>query len=927
MLKYNVKIDGNSKIRKMVLDDFYLSPDLSYISATTNASYDLSNNEIVKMKVPYSTDLVTAPISLETVIRQGYVMYPQKYKVHEIGNTKYILFNGIYHYEKDGSYTVNNGTYSEEDSYVEIPTKYYVDDSKVTINGETYEIEWNPSEKEENGVIKKYNDPLPIEINDKITLTVIEETWRKCCKIVINKESNQTLTLEGASCIDYVPYIIYANKKYYVEDDTVVINDNEYHKHDNADVIVVNDELFGILYEWKTVERSQYINLFLSQPIELYEGNIIIATSTDSVNRICQVIEDDNKPYIIYDGNKYFVQEKIVPCIKMSELKDFSESDYSGETYSNLEEFPILEDEYDLPYISVLGNRRYLEDYTDTLASFYGIYKTDGEKREYGLKTAFVKRYDGVVIDGDTFRVETVAKKSLSTNEEIEYKVVEVNKIQEYELKVDEVVGVNMIRCTLNTNIVNETDMVSECIGACTTVQNNFGSFVFQNHNNMFGDRDIVPIEGMEDGIIGSDTDIDLASYIEIYKVLDYVNIPIALDLEVANNVQQEIVLEDEFFNVEKENAINRIVDMERDIYYPAYGGTTSGNGPKQNFSLISELEFNLHFRTRDLESWKVIEDEGKESQNSGMCNWFITDYYKEDDFPNLGEEQRMMTSDLLQFLGFTDDDVFYQKSKIGKSFLRLSFYDSPDPKVQSLLHTSTLFMNEGKLYKNFINNVKNGHFLKIEYKEDDEGQNSGTTDNTEDEKIIKTSVSVDSEPYNVDDDKLDIEYYVTNAETEDEINTNDDINSKRLSCRFSVKNRYEEDTSAEGFYLYLFKEYSTNLRPRKIYLKVEFNHAGYGRTVPFMMPVTFDEDGNVEGIISIDDFKEGFPLDKIYRQMFIEMNVIYDADNQRYVYYLPEPIYEKMTRKSEDSIDKKMTFNLFEIKIKNEDEEDEQGN
>ena len=40
---------------------------------------------------------------------------------------------------------------------------------------------------------------------------------------------------------------------------------------------------------------------------------------------------------------------------------------------------------------------------------------------------------------------------------------------------------------------------------------------------------------------------------------------------------------------------------------------------------------------------------------------------------------------DLLYFLNFTNEDVFYQKQKIGKSFLRLSFFDSPNPQNQNL--------------------------------------------------------------------------------------------------------------------------------------------------------------------------------------------------------------------------------------------------
>ena len=62
-----------------------------------------------------------------------------------------------------------------------------------------------------------------------------------------------------------------------------------------------------------------------------------------------------------------------------------------------------------------------------------------------------------------------------------------------------------------------------------------------------------------------------------------------------------------------------------------------------------------------------------------------------------------MEQSDLLGLMHFDNNDVFYQKSRISKSFLRLSFYDSTDPQKQSLLATSTVFMNENSLYKKYI--------------------------------------------------------------------------------------------------------------------------------------------------------------------------------------------------------------------------------
>lgn len=146
---------------------------------------------------------------------------------------------------------------------------------------------------------------------------------------------------------------------------------------------------------------------------------------------------------------------------------------------------------------------------------------------------------------------------------------------------------------------------------------------------------------------------------------------------------------------------------MEKDVYYPCL---KSGN----TFKAIDEIVFNLHFRTRDLESWKVIQDDSVEignangnslilSKNYNECNWFVTDFYDYADKINDSENGKtlQMTSDLIGLLNFTDDDVRYRKKKIGKSFLRLSFYSTTNPQTQVLLSTSTIFMDENKLFKN----------------------------------------------------------------------------------------------------------------------------------------------------------------------------------------------------------------------------------
>ena len=249
--------------------------------------------------------------------------------------------------------------------------------------------------------------------------------------------------------------------------------------------------------------------------------------------------------------------------------------------------------------------------------------------------------------------------------------------------------------------------------------------------------------------------------------------------------------------------------------------------------------------------------------------------------------------ADLLHFLNFTTDDVFYQKSKISKSFLRLLFFDNNDVANQTLLYSCTVFMNENKLYKTYIDNVVKNDNLYVSINEE-----------LNDIEVLTSST---------------ISVYNDTCDKDDKVTFEED---KRLAAKFIVKNRYEAEESAEGFYLHIFKDYSEKLHDKTIYMKVEFNHAGEGRTINFIMPFKYDNDGNVEMMDlspsggDLDDFKKGYPLNELYEHMFIPIKVVYDDDNKRYSYYLPNGLAKNSDR------EKVMKFNLYELKIKDESED-----
>ena len=170
--------------------------------------------------------------------------------------------------------------------------------------------------------------------------------------------------------------------------------------------------------------------------------------------------------------------------------------------------------------------------------------------------------------------------------------------------------------------------------------------------------------------------------------------------------------------------------------------------------------------------------------------------------------------------MNFTASEAKNRAKKIGKSFLRLSFYSTPNPKTQVLLGTSTIFMDDALLCKKVISyqkSVNAGDFIETQ----------------------KYSRAAYPKEYTTDHITADSEYgslYLADfSKTED----------MRLSSRFNVYDKHISDTSSEGFYFYMYREYADNMRPKTIYLKVEFNHAGIGKTIPFMLPRIYTEDAS----------------------------------------------------------------------------------
>ena len=154
------------------------------------------------------------------------------------------------------------------------------------------------------------------------------------------------------------------------------------------------------------------------------------------------------------------------------------------------------------------------------------------------------------------------------------------------------------------------------------------------------------------------------------------------------------------------------------------------------------------------------------------------------------------------------------------------------------------------------------------------------------------------------------------------------------------MKDKYNDDASSDGFYLYMFKQDAPSEEPIDLYLKAEFNNAKYGKTVNLMLPVgddgvpirfgdtVVDDSGNTINVFPQFFTKDVsgqtlFDFDAYYNSLFINIKCKYEKNLKKYIYYFPwDPKVQvkKMGNKpyqvSNDLESRKITLNFFEPRL-----------
>lgn len=313
------------------------------------------------------------------------------------------------------------------------------------------------------------------------------------------------------------------------------------------------------------------------------------------------------------------------------------------------------------------------------------------------------------------------------------------------------------------------------------------------------------------------------------------INIPFFENFE--NNMINSEKLDSYITDIIHEN-INEIVDMEKQIFSPII---LDDNSDKILCDNVKSINFNIKLRNR-FNSGET-EDERSE-MDSIIYAW------ENDDIGTKWNDIETIEGDLMGYAGYTNDDIYYRKKNVKKSFLRLSFYDTKSRATQSLLFYSTIFLNHGELYSKYAKNIT---------------------------------------------------YGISNNEDITLLNDNRIIEPLRLN--FSIKNSFDKLNSSEGYYLYLFPNLCNGTIPTEIYMKVEFNHAKFGKTIPLILPNT-DDGLPKKWYVSKDNGTDG--IKELFDDLYIKVNIKYDKNSGKYIWYVPNNLVNDIEKQE-------LNFTLYE--------------
>lgn len=396
-----------------------------------------------------------------------------------------------------------------------------------------------------------------------------------------------------------------------------------------------------------------------------------------------------------------------------------------------------------------------------------------------------------------------------------------------------------------------------------------------------------------------------LKENVRIYKECGNLELDFGIGENFACNLLQSEALTNGYVNNVIDSSINKTVNYERYPYTPMYYSnmlSTDKNASEffveQSTKIdailkpVKKIIFNLNFRVKKVDG--EIDEGGVSTPDYGT--WETNDFgywnnYTATTTTVSGVDVRCLTgvteytgaidSDMLGYLGFVDDDVLYQKSSLKKSFLRISFYDSPNREVQKLLFYSTVYFDTNALRKQYCEGLslwrkKNGSYIP---------------------------------PFG----QLVYAY-----------NSDAALGSraKPLKATMFCTDRHDESSSSDGFYLHLFDGFVNGNNCVELYMKAEFNNAKFGKTIPLVRPCNSITNKPILPTVKDGTFPinyvvpGGIDMTRLLDDMYTKVMIKYDYKTGNYIWFLPTGYDDTFNGEN-------IVFNLFEPRLYGYDVDD----
>lgn len=547
--------------------------------------------------------------------------------------------------------------------------------------------------------------------------------------------------------------------------------------------------------------NEEYLHYFYR--LEEYSPDDYISSEN---GRVCQVNKVD---YVDSTKTVKFKKEKITINDKGEEEKEETTIEeylvskfIGGGTFSSLD--------FDKENLTVIIN--YLEGDIPKMVDIDVVNVIDEKKRCAG---------DIVMCDDYTF----LMKMNKVENNRYDFSSYDLlNTIHDIYILTDEGEEITLANCLVPLMEYGEDDKMSLIwsYDPHNDDEDEIAEYIKENFNNItFWSKNDIFLEYVEN-------EIKLKRNVNVYKTIGDVTVNIPFNDTPDINLQQQDIFNDFLLNEIAEEHTNDIVDMEKQIFVPVF------KTDNEKYDDVRKIKFNIKLKQRGDYPNDIIETTKAWVDNDVRDNWV--------------NENIIPYNDVLGYWGFTDEDVKYQKNALKKSFIRLSFYDTNKRSTQSLLYYCTLFIDSGRLYGKYMNNVNSGITTDVVYK-------------------IK------------------------------------EVNGKDLTLNGSMFVVDNSDTtqSSEGFYLYLFPSLCKGKTPTTIYMKVEFNHAKFGATIPLI--TALGEDGRKKrGYIKPNgDISK---MNELFNDIYMPINIRYNDNKNRYEWIVGSGV------KNENG---EFSFNLYE--------------